>query len=264
MLIDTHAHLDFPELAGDLETVLQRAARNHVVQIVTIGISLAASQAAVRLAQSHRGVSATVGIHPHDARRLNGDELETLRALGRQPKVVAVGEIGLDYYRDRQPRDIQRECLRQQVELACELGLPAVFHVRDAYADFLEIISGYRDSLKDGVMHCFSGDWQVAEKCLDMGFYLSIPGTVTFPKAQWQQDVARRAPLDRLLVETDAPFLAPVPYRGKVNEPSYVVHTAQKIARLRGCELQEFARQSSHNARKVFALPQEEIADSPE
>lgn len=264
MLIDTHAHLDFPELAGDLEAVLQRAVRNNVVQIVTIGISLAASRAAVRLAQSHRGVSATIGIHPHDARRLNGDELETLRALGQQRKVVAVGEIGLDYYRDRQPRDIQRECLRQQVELACELGLPAVFHVRDGYPDFFEIISGYRDSLKDGVMHCFSGDWQVAEKCLDMGFYLSIPGSVTFPKAQWQQDVARRAPLDRLLVETDAPFLAPVPYRGKVNEPSYVVHTAQKIARLRGCELREFARQSSHNARKVFSLPQEEIADSPE
>jgi len=263
MLIDTHAHLDFPELANDLSSVLERAGRSNVVQIITVGISLERSRAAMTLAQSYEGIYAAVGIHPHGARDLNESDCEILREFGQQKKVVAIGEIGLDYYRDRQPRHVQKKCMAQQIEIACELKLPAVFHVREAYSDFLEIVAGYRDSMNGGVMHCFSGDWQVAEKCLDMGFYLSIPGTVTFPKAQLQQEVARRAPLDRLLVETDAPFLAPVPYRGKVNEPSYVIHTAQKIADLRGCDGEEFCRQSSFNARKVFSLPEDKINGTP-
>lgn len=254
MLVDTHAHLDFPELAQDLNSVLQRARSKGVGQIITIGISLASSQNAIALARDHANVFATVGIHPHGASELDERTIAKIRSLARQEKVVAVGEIGLDYYRDRQPRQVQRTCLHQQLAIACELKLPAVFHVRDAYDDFLDIVREYKHALIGGVMHCFSGTWEVAGKCLDLGFFLSIPGTVTYPKAQIQQEVAMRAPLDRLLVETDAPFLAPVPHRGKVNEPSFVLHTAQKIAQLRRCDLEEFAGQASVNARKVFSL----------
>ena len=255
MLIDTHAHLDFPELSQDLGSVLQRARTNGIRQIITIGISLATSQNAIELANDHANVFATVGIHPHGARELDEDIMAKIRSLAQQKKVVAIGEIGLDYYRDRQPRQIQRTCLHQQLAIACELKLPVAFHVRDAYKDFLDIVNGYKNLLNGVVMHCFSGTWEIARKCLDLGFYLSIPGTVTYPKAQIQQEVAMRAPLDKLLVETDAPFLAPVPYRGKVNEPSFVLHTAQAIAQLRHCDLEEVAEETSRNARSIFSLP---------
>jgi len=254
MIIDTHAHLDFPELADDLNSVMRRAAQNGVVKIITIGISLASSQNAMRLAQNHPDVYATVGIHPHGASDLAENERKQLRSLASKNKVVAIGEIGLDYYRDRQPRPIQRKCFCQQLEIACEMNLPAVFHVRDAYQDFLDIVKDYAELLTGGVMHCFSGDWAVAQKCLDFGFYLSIPGTVTFPKAQAQQEVALKMPLDRLLLETDAPFLAPIPHRGKVNEPSYLIHTLQKVAELRGCGQEDVAWQSCANAKKIFSL----------
>lgn len=254
MLIDTHAHLDFPELSHDLASVLQRAEQASVSRIVTIGIDFPTSREAVRLAQIHGGIFATVGIHPHGARRLDESSLTDLRSLARRPRVVAIGEIGLDYYRDRQPREVQRECFRQQLELACDEGMPAVFHIRNAYEDFLEIVKGHAGRLAGGVMHCFSGNWEIAVECLSLGFYLSIPGTVTYTKAEVQQEVVRRAPPDRLLVETDAPYLAPVPYRGKDNEPSFVRHTAMKIAELRGCPLEEVADRTTLNARKVFRM----------
>jgi TatD DNase family protein len=254
MLIDTHAHLDFPEFASDLEAVLGRARTAGVQEIVTIGIDLTSSEKAVELAKIHPEVYATVGIHPHDAEALSEKQLKALETLAQAPRVVALGEVGLDYYRDRQPRPIQRQCLRQQMEIACKTGLPVVFHVREAHADFLSIATEYAAKLRGGVLHCFSGDWTVAERCLDLGFYLSIPGTVTFPKAQTQQEVVRRAPLDRLLVETDAPYLAPVPHRGKVNEPAFVRYTAAKVAELRGCSLEEVARQTTINAHKIFRI----------
>lgn len=255
MIIDTHAHLDFPELCGDLQAVMRRAAENGVGKIITIGISLDSSRKAVALAAKLPDVYATVGIHPHGAKELTAEECTRLRSLADAEKVVAIGEIGLDYYRDRQPRAIQRQCLRQQLELARETKLPAVFHVREAYSDFLEIVTDYAGLLPAGVMHCFSGDWQVAQRCLDMGFFLSMPGTVTFPKAQVQQAVARKVPLDRLLLETDAPFLAPVPYRGQVNEPSYLIHTLRKVAQLRGCGEEEIAEATCANAARAFTLP---------
>ena len=253
-IIDTHAHLDFPEFSQDLASFLSRAEEMGVAEIITIGIDLPSSRRAVELARQYPQIHATVGIHPHGARRLEEDMLSSLGALARDKGVVAVGEIGLDYYRDRQPRDIQRHCLRQQVELACEAKLPVVFHIREAYEDFMRIIPDYVQNLTGVVLHCFSGDWEVARRCLDLGFYLSIPGTVTFAKADMQQEVAKRAPLDRLLLETDAPYLAPVPYRGKVNEPSYVYHTAMKVAELRGCSLSEVAARTTSNAYRVFRL----------
>ncbi len=254
MLVDTHAHLDFPEFSEDLDGVLERASKAGVCEIVTIGIDLASSRKAVELADAHPGIFATVGIHPHDAFLLNDRQLKTLETLSREKRVLAVGEVGLDYYRDRQPRKLQQQCLRQQLELACSVGLPVVFHVREAHVDFLEIIKDYARALSGGVLHCFSGDWTVAKSCLDMGFYLSIPGTVTFPRAETQHEVVKRAPLDRLLLETDAPYLAPVPFRGKVNEPAFVVYAARKVADLRHASLEEIAHQTTINAHKVFRI----------
>jgi TatD DNase family protein len=255
MLIDTHAHLDFPEFADDLVSVLARARDRGVEEIVSIGIDLPSSEKAAALAGDYPGIYATVGVHPHGAHELSPQTLVRIEDVAGNDLVVAIGEIGLDYYRDRQPRPVQRRCLEQQIDLACALRLPAVFHIRDAFDDFFKVIGGYHSRLTGGILHCFSGDWAVAEACLEMGFYLSIPGTVTFPKAQIQQEVVRRTPLDRLLVETDAPYLAPVPYRGKVNEPAFVVYTAEKIAELKGCTLEEVGRRTTLNARTVFKLP---------
>lgn len=254
MLIDTHAHLDFPEFSDDLDAVLQRAKDKGVREIVTIGIDLASSRRAADIARAYPEIYATVGVHPHGARELSKETLSAFEGLARKERVVAIGEIGLDYYRNRQPRPIQRRCLQQQMELACMVGLPAVFHIRDAFVDFFEIIEDYRLRLPGGILHCFSGDWKTAKACLDMGFYLSIPGTVTFPKAEIQQEVVRRAPLDRILLETDAPYLAPIPFRGKVNEPAYVYYTAEKIAELRACPVEEIGRQTSMNARAIFGM----------
>lgn len=254
MLIDTHAHLDFPEFATDVSAVLKRAKNAGVCEVVTIGIDLASSEKAIELAGLHPEVYATVGVHPHDAAVLSGPQQKALETLAGKSRVVAIGEVGLDYYRDRQPRTIQQQCLRQQLEIACKTRLPVVFHIREAHADFFGIIADYDSALNGVVLHCFSGDWAVARRCLDMGFYLSIPGTVTFPKSEKQQEVARRAPLDRLLLETDAPYLAPVPYRGKVNEPAFTRYTAEKVAALRGCSLEEVAHQTTANAHSVFRI----------
>jgi TatD DNase family protein len=254
MLIDTHAHLDFPEFIDDLDAVLTRAAQNGIREIVTIGISLPSSARAIAIAERCHQVFATVGIHPHGAEALSSATLEQMHALARSKRVVAVGEIGLDYYRDRQPRHLQKQCFRQQLELARELRLPVVIHVRDAYEDFLTVIQDFAAAMPAVILHCFSGNWEMAERCLELGCFLSIPGTVTFSKAHMQQEVARRIPLERLLLETDAPFLAPEPYRGKTNEPSYLLHTARKICQLRQLPLQEVARQTTLNARIAFGL----------
>lgn len=254
-LIDTHAHLDMSELAGDIPSVLSRAAEIGVFEVITIGIDLETSRKAVQIAETYKQVYATAGIHPHDAFDMDEGALDALRQLARHDRVVAVGEIGLDYYRNYQPRDLQIRCFRSQLQLACEEGLPIVFHIRDAYDELFSIIPEFTGSAAGLIFHCFSGDWRIAEKCLAMGGYLSIPGTVTFPKAAAQHEVVKRAPLNRLLVETDAPYLAPVPYRGKVNEPAFVHYTAGRIAELKGISLDEVARQTTENARKVFKLP---------
>jgi len=254
VLVDTHAHLDFPEFVHDIPGVLHRAHEMGVTTILTIGIDLESSLEAARLAQQYDSIFASAGIHPHGARSLSNEDCDTLKALAAGPRVVALGEIGLDFYRDRQPRSSQTRCLRQQLELAVELKSPVIFHIRDAYEEFLRVIGDYPSLRGNGVMHCFSGTWDIAGKCLDLGFYLSVPGTVTFSKAETQQQVARNIPLDRLLVETDAPYLTPVPYRGKVNEPAYVRYTAQKIAELRNSTLEEIAHETTANARRVFSI----------
>ncbi|MGC9195358.1 MAG: TatD family hydrolase [Syntrophobacteraceae bacterium] len=253
-LIDTHAHLDFPEFADRLPTLIDRAFQAGVRQIVTIGIDIETSRKAALIAQSYECIYAAAGIHPQASFILNSEELEALEKIATGEKVVALGEIGLDYYHEMQPRAVQKECFSRQMQLAVTIAKPVVFHIRDAWDDFFPLVSEFAPSLPPSVMHCFSGDWTIARRCLDMGFYLSIPGVVTFNKAQSLQEVARRAPLERLLVETDSPYLAPVPFRGKTNEPSFVVYTAAKIAQCRKEPLEKVAGCTTDNARKVFGM----------
>jgi len=253
-LVDTHAHLDFPELSQDLEGVFIRARERSVIHIVTVGIDIESSFASLKLAQSFTWVSATAGIHPHGAHELTPQEIDQLRNLLARKEVVALGEIGLDYYRDRQPRPLQKRCFIQQLEIAIEAGKPVVFHIREAFEDFFSIVEPLAPKLAGGVVHCFSGDWEIAKRCLDLGFYISIPGVVTYPKAFILQDVVKKVPVDRILTETDAPFLTPVPYRGKPNEPSYVFYTAQKIAEIKGMDLETLGEQTTKNAVNVFNI----------
>ena len=257
MLIDSHAHLDMPDFADDLPSVLRRAREAGVEQIVTVGIDLESSRAAAALAGRHPFLFATVGCHPHNADLLNPEDLDRMAELASsESKVVAWGEIGLDYFRNRSARENQIRAFERQLEIASGLDLPVVIHDREAHDDVLACLEAMGSERPGGVIHCFSGDTALARTFLDMGFFLSLPGTVTFPKAETAREVARTVPLDRLLVETDAPFLAPVPRRGRRNEPALVVHTAREIARLRGEPFEEVARLTSTAARRVFGLPE--------
>ncbi|MCX7823443.1 MAG: TatD family hydrolase [Syntrophobacterales bacterium] len=253
-LVDTHAHLDFPELLQDLEGVFVRARKCFVEHIITVGIDIESSTNALKIARSFHSVSATAGVHPHGAHELSEKEIDLIRGLSSDPKLVALGEMGLDYYRDRQPRPIQRRCFEQQLEVAIEVRKPAIFHVRDAFEDFFSIVRPVASRLVGGVVHCFSGDWEVAKKCLDLGFYISIPGIVTYPKALVLQDVVKKLPIENVLLETDSPFLTPFPHRGKPNEPSYVFYTAEKVAQIRGEDLDSFCNQTSINAARIFGI----------
>lgn len=254
MIVDTHAHLTFPELREDLEAVLARAREAGVGAIITVGTDPADSRAAVELASGTEGVWATVGVHPHDAAALSEAVLDDLAALAVSPKVVAWGEIGLDYYRDRSPRQDQRRWFRAQVARARELSLPLVIHDREAHADTLEILKAEAGGGLRGVFHCFSGDAAFADEVLALGFQLSIPGTVTYPKNEELRRVVARVPLERCLLETDCPFLAPQPRRGKRNEPGLIVHTARTVAEIKGLEVADVARITTRASRELFGV----------
>ncbi len=253
MWIDSHAHLEMKEFDADRDAVIDRARLAGVLQIVTVGTGLALSRKAVDLARRHENVYATVGVHPHDAAKDNRRALDELKALAKDAKVVAYGEIGLDYFHDHSPRDTQVDMFGAQLDLAAELKLPVVIHDRDAHRQTLEMV---RSSLiRRGVFHCFSGDWDMAKQCIELGFYISIPGVVTFEKSKTLQDVVRQAPLDRVLLETDCPYLTPVPHRGKRNEPSYLVHTAARVAELKKISPEDVASATTQNARELFSIP---------
>ncbi|WP_431190041.1 TatD family hydrolase [Desulfurivibrio dismutans] len=253
-LIDTHCHLDFPDYQADLEQVVKRAAQAGVRQMITVGIDLASSRKGVELAEQWPGVFATVGVHPHHVNEIGPDDYQALQELGRHPRVVAYGEIGLDYVKEYSPAPLQREHFAHQVAIARQLELPLVIHDREAHADTLAILREAGELPAGGVMHCFSGDAALAEEVLAMGFYVSIPGVVTFKSAATLWEAVRMVPLERLLLETDAPFLAPVPLRGKRNEPAYLAHIAAKVAELKGCAPAAVARQTTANARRLFNL----------
>lgn len=254
-LVDTHCHLDMAEYQADLAEVIAAANRCGVTKIITIGTDLASSRRAVELATQHEGVYAAVGIHPHDAGTADDEVIRQLRELGAAPKVVGFGEIGLDYAKNYSAKEAQLPVFIRQLELAKELRLPLIIHDRDAHEDCLRLLREKGPFPRGGVMHCFTGDSELAEQVLELGFYLSIPGIVTFPKAESLREVVRGLPLDRLLLETDGPFLAPVPFRGRCCRPEHLLHTAAAVAALHGVSLAEIADQTSRNAKKLFALP---------
>lgn len=251
-LIDSHAHVDFPQFDEDRDAVIERARAEGLVALVNIGTNVSTSRASVELAERHDFIYATVGIHPHDAETADSEALDALRALAQNPRVVAIGEIGLDYYRDYSPRPVQRQAFRDQLALASELDLPVVIHSRDGHDDVLRILSGWEGT---GVLHTYAGGPERLDQILDMGFFIGLSGPVTYAKAQELQKVARTAPLDRLLIETDCPYLTPEPHRGRRNEPAYVKFVADAIARTRGASMEDVADATAENARLLFGLP---------
>ncbi len=257
MLFDTHCHLDDPRLYEELEDVLKRAKEAGVRRITTIGCAhdIESVTSAIELARQHASwISATVGVHPHDAKHFTPALGDAIRTAGREASVVAIGETGLDFHYDHSPRAAQEAAFRAQIAVAKELGKPLVIHTRSAPNDTLRILR--EESAKDvgGIIHCFSEDHGFAAAALDLGFVSSFSGIVTFRKAVEVQEAARRQPADALLIETDAPYLAPIPKRGKRNEPAYVAHTAACIAELRGEEPEALAEQTYRNALRVFGI----------
>jgi TatD DNase family protein len=255
-LIDTHCHLDMDSYQEDLDLVLERAARAGISSIITIGIDLESSRQAIDIATQHKSVYATIGIHPHDAKQASEDDLTRLAEMAGHEKVVGYGEIGLDYAKLYSPKKRQKEIFHQQLSLAKRLELPVIIHDRDAHEDTLNILQEHAPFPRGGILHCFSGDLDFAKKILDLNFYISIPGIVTFKNAKALQEVAKKIPLESMLLETDGPFLAPVPFRGKRNEPAYLRHTAERISELRLMAIEELAMVTSTNACNIFALPE--------
>ncbi len=254
MLIDSHSHLEMPEFKKDLDEVIQRAKESGVEYIFTVGTDKKDWKRALEIAQSYPSVYAILGVHPHNAKEIDGETYPALRKLCRDEKVKAYGEIGLDFYRNLSPRDIQLKRFREQVELAKELRLPIVVHDREAHQETLEVLKSEKAEQCGGIIHCFSGDYEMAKLCMDMGFYISIPGSVTFKSAEKFQEIIKRLPLESLLVETDAPFLTPIPFRGKRNEPSYIRYTAQKVAEIKRVSFEKVAEVTTENALRIYHL----------
>jgi len=261
MLIDTHCHLDFNQFDPDRDAVIRRAQQAGLTRILVPGIDLDSSRAAVALAEREEFVFAAVGVHPNSGTSWDGDTYQALAELAQHPKVVAVGEIGLDFYREWTPKPLQRKILREQLALAAEAGLPVIIHDREAHGEVIPALVEWQQDLEDegsplaekpGVLHSYSGNIMQAEPVLEAGFFLGITGPVTFKNATDMQGVAQQAPEERLLIETDAPYLTPHPFRGQRNEPAYVRHTADKIASLRGCPVEEVGAFTSRNAKNLF------------
>lgn len=253
MFVDSHAHLQWTSFDADRAAVIGQARAAGVTAIVNIGFDVEGSRRAVALAERYAGLYATVGVHPHNASQLNDADVEELRRLAAHAKVVAIGEIGLDYYRNRSPRDAQRMAFEAQLGLAVEVGLPVVVHDREAHREVLEVLARFAGRIV-GVMHCFSGSREMAEQCLRSGFYVSFAGPVTFPNARRLQAIARWLDVDKMLLETDSPWLAPQAKRGQRNEPAYLPFIAEKIATLKDISLAELAEATTRNAQEIFQL----------
>lgn len=253
-LVDTHAHLDSGQLYGEVDAVIARAIDAGVGTILTVGCDLPSSRISVELAARNANVWASVGIHPHDATTVNATALDELRRLAAHPRVVAIGEVGLDFYRDRAPREVQRQAFRAQIRLARELGKPLIIHDRDAHDEVLAMLRDEGASEVGGVMHCFSGDLELARACVALGFFISFAGPLTYPANDALRAVAAGLPVDVMLVETDCPYLSPQPWRGKRCEPAFVRATAEALATVKGLTLDDVARVTSLNALRLFGI----------
>lgn len=251
MLVDSHCHIDFPDLAARLPDVLARMSANQVELAVCIGVNLEDFPRVLALAESDPRLYATVGVHP-EYTDVDEPDAARLVALAQHPKVIAIGETGLDYYWQKDKPEWQRERFRTHIRAARQVGKPLVIHTRESAADTIRLLAEENAAEVGGVMHCFTENWEIAEAALALGFYISFSGIVTFKNAAIVKDVAQRCPLDRILVETDSPYLAPVPYRGKPNEPAYVLHVAEEIARLRGISLDAVKAATSDNFFRLF------------
>ena len=254
-IIDTHAHLDFSEFYEDRQEVINRAREQGVVNIVNIGTRLSSSRKALALSQEYECVYAAVGIHPHNADEIEVDKAcLVLKDLAKADKVKAIGEIGLDFHYDNSPRDVQREVFINSLELAAELQLPVIIHSREASDETMRILENYRVSKPGGIMHCFAGDDKMAERALKLGYYIAVGGIITFNSADRLRQTIAGVPLERLLVETDCPFLTPAPNRGKRNEPSHIRYVVQKLAEIKGLSPEEIAAVTTRNAKEVFSI----------
>ena len=253
MFIDSHAHLEMKTFDHDRDEVITRAGEAGVDYTVTVGTTLSDCKKAISIADKYESVYAVIGIHPHEVKNIDDRTYESLREMAKDSKVVAYGEIGLDFFRNLSPRNVQIKRFGEQLELASEIGLPVVIHDREAHTKTLEMLKD-RKRTQRGIIHCFSGDYAMAEKCLDMGFYISISGTITFKKSEVLQEVVRKVPITSLLLETDSPFLTPHPMRGKRNEPANVILTARRIAEIKGLSLEEVGKVTSQNVKDIFKL----------
>lgn len=282
-MIDTHVHLDFKEFDRDREEAIKRFFDAGGKKLINVGCDLASSARSIELAEKHKNIFASIGVHPHDAQMLDEVAIKKLEELIAKQKVAAVGEIGLDYFRNLSPKDRQIEAFKLQLELANKYKKPLIIHCRDAYVNLLEILKSHKTSGWRGVTHCFLGSWPIAEELLKLGFYIGFTGAITYakkPKVEKPLDFARgkalivddvmplvasefepeifrvikNMPLDRILIETDCPYLAPVPHRGERNEPSFIKHVAEKIAELKGISIGKVEKATSKNAKKLFGI----------
>lgn len=256
MLIDSHAHIQGKEYAGEVEAVIDRAREAGVEKIVAVGGAgdMSSNADAIALAESFPNIYATVGMHPHDAKDVGENEVNRLRQLAAAPKVVAIGETGLDYYYDHSPREVQRRAFGRFIQMARETELPIVVHERDAARHVADLLRSEGSGKLRGVIHCFTGTYEAAREYLDLGFYLSFTGIITFKNAEPLRDVVRKVPLERMLVETDSPYLTPAPHRGKRNEPAYVRLVAETVAKVKVLSLEEVAHATTKNTRELFGI----------
>lgn len=254
MLFDTHVHLNARQFFEDRDETIQRAFAAGVKYMTVVGFNTETIPLAMEIAESCETIYAAVGWHPVDAIDMTDKDLDWIEELSSHPKVVAIGEMGLDYHWDKSPKEVQKEVFRKQIRLAKKVNMPIIIHNRNATEDIIEILREEDAKTVGGIMHCYNDSVKYVQACLDMNFYISLGGPVTFKNASLPKEVAKEVPLDKLLVETDAPFLAPHPYRGKRNEPAYVKLIAEKIAELRGLTLEEISEITTNNARKFFGV----------
>ena len=254
MLIDTHVHLDDKKFDGDRNILIENLKNNNVELVINIAADLQTSVASVDLANKYDNVYAAIGVHPHSAKEVNTMVMEQLRELAQNEKVIAIGEIGLDYFYDNSPRDVQRKWFIEQLKLAKELDLPIIIHTRDAAGETFEILKNNQNGNVKGVLHSYSGSPEMALEYIKMGFYIALGGPVTFKNARVVREVAEAVPLDKLLLETDCPYLTPEPYRGKRNEPVYVKYVAEKIAEVKGVTYEQLVKATNANAKKLFGI----------